>query len=227
MVHSIQTIFVERDITDLSLSVLPIDNFIPETYPIGAVKIDLKEEIIIGIKNYSGYYIFSNLKDGEYTIRIESEYYLSKEYKVTIPSYGSPPDGLIYSEDEDIKLYDYMGVIVATVDLRPNPSYPFPKSSNLIRGLVYKSANIPIHNAVVKVLGKSVQTLTTEKGEYVLYFSKLTQEDVIVLGDRKFIRGNGTQEIKIQAEHPDFGSSSPISLELEEGTTKSVNISYP
>lgn len=222
-----QHIWVEKDITHLSLSVLPGDHFVPETYPIGAIKIDLNETRIDGIKNNSGYHNFLDLEDGTYTVRIETDYYLTKEFEITIPGHGSPPGGAIYSDDEDVQLQDYQGVLVATVTLRPKPSYPFPGGSNLIRGIVYDSGINPLPDAVVRVVGKSIHTRTTENGEFALYFTRLTEYDVIKIGDKKFVKGNGTQEIKIEAEHPDSGISPQVSLELEEGTTTSTYIFYP
>ena len=226
MTPKIQHYLVEKHITHLSLSVLPIDHFVPETYPIGDIKITIEKAKMNGIKNISGFYTFTNLEDGEYTVSVYTDYYLLKEFKIQIPSYGSPPGGWIYSEDEDIQLQDYRGVILATAALRPKPSYPFPAGSNLIRGIVYDPALNPVSHADVKMLDKSARTVTTEKGEFALYLNRLTQYDVIKIDGKKFVRGNGNQVIKIEAKHPDFGTSPQVSLELVEGTTTCASIYY-
>ena len=224
---NVHHILVEKDITHLSLCVLPSDHFAPEIYPVGAIRTYLKKEKISGVMNISGYYTFLNLEDGNYTVRIETEFYLTKEFVVIVPSYGSPPGGAIYSDDEDVHLRDYNGVLVATVTLRPNSTYPFPGGSNLIRGIVYDATMNPVPNAVVSVLGKPIHNKTTERGEFVLYFTGLTVDNVIRIDGRKFVRGNGTQEIKIEADHPDFGVSPQFSLQLKEGTIASASIVYP
>jgi hypothetical protein len=223
---NLQSYLVESDIAYLSLCIWPRDHFVPETYPLGAIGISLNHEKKSAVRNISGYYIFLNLEADTYTVNVETDYYLTKEFDVIIPSYSSPPGGLIPSDDEDVQLMDYRGALVATVNLRPNPTYPFPGRSNLIRGIVYDAARTPVPDAVVSVLGKPIQNKTTKKGEFVLYFTELTVADIQKINGKKFIKGNGTPEIWMQADHPVLGVSPQYSLQLEEGTTASISIFY-
>ena len=225
----IEQFFIGQDVINVSLSILPQDHFFPERYPLGNLNIFFKNEQLYGIRNYSGYYVFINLEDGEYTVRIESEYYHTKEFTVILPSDSSPPGGTIPSDDEDLALQDYNSVLVVTATLRPKTTYPFPSGSSLIRGIVFDGDNSPLSGATVSVVGKEIKNVTTEAGEFVLYFTKLTRDDVVINSEgKKLVKGgDGTQEIRIEADHPDLGVSPQFTLELEEGTTASASIFYP
>jgi hypothetical protein len=222
----LQSYLVESYIACLSLCICPRDHFGPETYPLGKIGISLRDGKKRGLRNISGYFVFLNLEADTYSVRIETDYYFAKNFDVIIPSYSSPPGGFIPSDDEDVQLMDYKGVLVATVNLRPNPAYPFPGGSSLIRGIVYDAAANPVPDALVSVLGKPIANKTTKNGEFVLYFTELTGADIQKVNGRKFIKGNGSQEIRIQAEHPALGVSQPFPLQLEEGTTASGSIFY-
>lgn len=229
MSNNIDIFLVEEPTINLSLCILPQDHFFPQRYPLGNINIFLENEQLNGIRNYSGYYAFINLEDGEYTVRIESEYYHTKEFTVILPSLGSPPEGTIPSDDEDLALQDYNDVLVVTATVRPKPTYPFPSGSSLIRGIVFDGENNPLPDAIVSVVGNEIRNTTTEAGEFVLYFTQLTRDDVVINSEGITLvnGGGGTEEIRIEANHPDLEVSPEFILELEEGTTASASIFYP
>ncbi len=98
-------------------------------------------------------------------------------------------------------------VLVVEIALKPKPSYRFPSSATLARGLVSNTG--PVVNADVTVVAKTIETLTDEKGEFVLYFKGIKQEVITV-------------EIK------KGGNTKSVNTTVEEGKTKSLGIiSFP
>lgn len=64
--------------TNLSLAISLIDDFTKREAK-GHLKVMIKEGNISPIKNLSGYYIFTDLADGIYTVKIASEFYFPEE----------------------------------------------------------------------------------------------------------------------------------------------------
>jgi len=69
--------------TSLSLAISLIDDF-TKREATGNLKVMIKEGNISPIKNLSGYYIFTNLPDGIYTVKIASEFYFPEEIVIDI-----------------------------------------------------------------------------------------------------------------------------------------------
>jgi hypothetical protein len=69
--------------TSLSLAVSLIDDFTKREDK-GHLKVMIKEGNISPIKNLSGYYIFTGLADGIYTLKIESEFYFPEERVIDV-----------------------------------------------------------------------------------------------------------------------------------------------
>ncbi len=69
--------------TTLSLAISLIDDFTKKEAT-GHLKVIIKEGNIVPIKNLSGYYIFTDLVDGTYTVSITSELYFPEERGIDI-----------------------------------------------------------------------------------------------------------------------------------------------
>jgi len=65
-------------ITCLSLAIWLVDDF-TNNKPIDPVRVEIKNEKIKSIKNLSGYYIFTDLEEREYTVDIESAVYFHEQ----------------------------------------------------------------------------------------------------------------------------------------------------
>jgi len=194
--------FLDRKITTrLSLAVALIDGYTGKQ-PIGYVKIFIKDQNLKAFKNRSGYYLFFNLPDGEYTVRSDSEYYFDEETPV---------------KSSDLDLLNP----VVSIKLKPKPSYPFPSGATLIRGMVQDSDGNPVSEAKVEAVGKKVSNRTTVKGEFVLYFKALTEDDIIVEGSKRFVKGNGDKTIHLKATHDSKTGTADLE-EVEEGKTTSL-----
>lgn len=168
---------------NLSLALWLIDDY-TQNEPIGQVKVRIKEGDISAKKNFSGYYIFNDLPVDIYTVIVESDFYFAEERTFDI-SQLDPKNPL-----EEIVL-------------KPKPSYPFPDNATLLRGLV--TDNGPLINAVLRVVGMQMETITDENGEFVLYF-------------KGGVDGNITFKIII------YGKTKQIDATIKEWETKSLGI---
>ena len=155
--------------SNLTFAVLLTDEYTQEGSA-GGVQVKLKEEGSKATKNLSGYFLFTDLAPGIYTIRVESDYYSPAEKSV------------------DTSILDANNPVVQIV-LKPNPRYPFPASATLLRGVVTNAA--AVNGADVSVIGKTITTVTDERGEFVLHFRGVKTETVTVViqkgGDTKSV----------------------------------------
>jgi len=69
--------------TNLSLAISLVDDF-TQREATGHLKVMIKEGNINPIKNLSGYYIFTDLADGIYTVKIASDFYFPEERVIDI-----------------------------------------------------------------------------------------------------------------------------------------------
>jgi hypothetical protein len=110
----------------------------------------------------------------------------------------------------------------ANITLKPKPSYPFPPGATLIRGNVYDSAGEAVSGAKVRVKGKDVENKTTEEGEFVLYFGPLTEDEIIRVDGKRFVKGDVDKTLYLEVEYE--GVTEPKVFEAEEGKITSVII---
>jgi len=202
--EQIQATFIEEITTTLSLTVSLHDDFASNRRPIGKIKVSLKELERQAIQNLSGYYIFTDVEDGAYTIQVTSDYYFDAEEEVMLP------------------LLDPKKPVV-DITLKPMPFYPFPPGATLIKGMVKDLEEKPISGAKVKVLNKAIENQTTGKGEFVLYFTGLTEEDIIKVNKKRFVKGDGNQNMILEVTHPDYRRKR-VQIEVEESKTTSTFI---
>lgn len=203
MSAGIANIFLERHVTRLSFAVRLLDDYSGET-PVGRVDVSLKGR---GgekpVKNLSSYHLFLDLPGDTYTVRVRSDHYFDED------------SGII----EQAKL-DPVEPVVEMI-LKPNPTYPFPPGATLIRGMVRDSAGKAVSGARVMVREMCVESSTTEKGEFVLYFGSLTEDEVVREDGKRFVKGDKNCKI-IYLEVEYGGIAETTELELEEGKTTSI-----
>lgn len=194
-----ESVLVERNVTELSLAVWLVDDF-TSRQPIGDMKLALGEKQ--AIKNPSGYYLFLDLPPGDYELKAETQYYFDQEIAITLPLPGEP---------------------VANIVLKPDPGYPFSPGATLIRGMVEDAEDKPVAGATAKIVGKQVENKTTQKGEFVLYFKALREQDIIKVGKKRYVRADGGRKLKLQVTHPSYKTRTML-VEVEEGKTISVSL---
>jgi hypothetical protein len=191
----------------LSFAVALIDEYTGKR-PIGDVRVFIQDQNLKALKNLSGYFFFLDLLDGTYQVQVESEHYFERQITVNVPE----PDPLNPVE---------------SITLMPTPSYPFPSGSTLIRGMVQDSDGNPVSEATVRVEGieKEVNNTTTDKGEFVLYITALTEDDIIIVIDeeksKRFVKGNSDKIIHLRATHDSKTGTFDLPS-AEEGKTTSL-----
>jgi hypothetical protein len=155
--------------SNLTFAAVLTDEYTEEG-PAGGVQVRLKEEGSKATKSMSGYFLFTDLVPGIYTIRVESDYYAPAEKSV------------------DTSILDAKNPVVQIV-LKPNPRYPFPARATLLRGVATNT--VPVNGANVSVIGKTITTVTDERGEFVLHFRGVKTEAVTIMiqkgGDTKSV----------------------------------------
>jgi hypothetical protein len=177
----------------------------------------LQELSQVGRVNPSGYFLFLNIPDGIYTLRVESEHYLDAELVLSIPA--SPPEHLL-----------------VTIFLQPWPAYPFPPGATLIRGLVHDAVDNPVADARVEIVGRNIVNYSGQNGEFVLSFGALREQDVIRVNRKTFVKDNGDRNeltspptpptlITVRATHPSYGTVT-TTTEVQEGTTAFIRLVY-
>lgn len=153
-------------ITRLSKAVRLEDEY-TEKPPVGQVEVLLAAQGVKAVRNPSGYYLFTDLPAGvgDLGLRVEAEHY----FAVNTTADLSEP--------------------VVEITLKPAPSYPFPPGATLIRGIFLDTAGNPLPDARVEVLETNINTITTRRGEFVLYFKGLTVDDVFVENGKRYVQG--------------------------------------
>lgn len=152
--------------------------------PLGDVELLLDGDVK-PVLNPSGYYTFLNIPAGRYQIEVVSENYLDERVMVEI-------------EDGPFSLKG--------ISLTPRTRYPFPPGATLVRGSL-KDFRGPISDAVIEgsLSESSFSGRTDVRGEFVLFFGKLKDEEVMKEGKTTFVRGpdpkgNG-KDIPISGEY--------------------------
>jgi len=155
--------------SNLNFAVLLIDEYTQEG-PAGRVEVKLKDDGPTAKKNLSGYFLFTDLVPGVYTVSVESDCYSTVEEAV------------------DTSILDAKNPVVQIV-LKPNSQYSFPAGATLLRGVVTNGSPVP--GADVSVTGKTIITNTDERGEFVLHFRGIKTETITIViqkgGDTKSV----------------------------------------
>jgi hypothetical protein len=220
---------MDRVLEALSLAIKPLDKMAAPPEVFGLLKISLKDVKRTPVKNPSGYYVYLTLEDDNYTVSIESEYYLFKEFTLTLPNHGSPPGGET-DLDEEVKLIDLNGGLLAEVVLIPDVNYPFPTGATLVRGEVKDGSGNPVITAQVSVLGSQSSPPgndlifdTNPKGQFLLFCNRLTSGEIIEINGKTY---EGERKLKLQATDQNLGDSDTFEIEISDGDTVFQNINY-
>ncbi|WP_440956076.1 hypothetical protein ACSAZK_03745 [Methanosarcina sp. Mfa9] len=173
----------------LSFAVSLLDDY-TKGKPIGRIQVRIKETGKKVIENLSGYYCFTDLEVGNYNVNIRSDLYFPEERTVNTSSFPDPKNPVL------------------EIALKPSPVYPFPENATLLRGVVRDVINVdePIRNARIKVTDKDVENVTDEQGNFVLYFSELSDEE------------------EVNVEIQKYGYTKTINVAVKELETRSLGI---
>ena len=198
--------FIDSSTKKLSLAVYLIDDY-TERGIAGNLDVSIKGRSAIPIRNPSGYYLFLDLPVGIHTVQVKGGEYF-------------------FDQEEVVRLVDLDELNpVVNIYLKPAPSYPFPSTSTLIRGHLEDFMGRGIPEAVLRIKGRDTRTMTTHKGEFLIYFKGLRKGDVTTMDGVKFVKINEKNPI-LEIKHPDYKEKTKT-VELREGTVTSLSITYP
>jgi hypothetical protein len=204
--------------TKVSLVIRVIDDVTGRAV-VSGIEVYLKrKKELAPILNASGYFCFTDLDPGTYTVKVTSDVltadnYFEQEKDVTLPS-TTPLNPLI------------------EFTMRPRPSYPFPRHATLVNGMVREKAEPPkkwqsIADAEVGAgyVGEPdtiTTTRTDHNGEFVLLIKNIKLET----------DSNTLKNIRIEIKKDDKTLSLTVNERLnqlkeppfEEGTTAKLGI---
>ncbi|NOY64094.1 MAG: DUF4198 domain-containing protein [Nitrospirae bacterium] len=144
---------LENRTQQLTFAVYLIDDY-TGSLPRGRIDLKISRRDRRPVRNQSGYYCFLNLEDGQYTLEINSGFYLKEKETIKTGTLNKKAP-------------------VKEVRLKPAPSYPFPSYATLVRGVLKKGTE-PVEDAEVTVkstesTGVIFRTRTDPDGEFVVY----------------------------------------------------------
>jgi hypothetical protein len=132
-----------------------------------------------------GVFVFLKLKDGAHVLNAVSDpstpFYHPRTVAVTVPAPGNPwpafPD--VTLADPTLPLDDAgqpaaFRAQFAQTWLLPTTEYPFDPGATLLRGTVTQGGNALSNATVNTTTGTELPYVTTDTGEYVLFFEKVS-----------------------------------------------------
>ena len=205
-VSKINGVFIESSTRKLSLAIYLIDDYTSRGI-VNNLDVSIKDSNVKAIRNPSGYYLFSDLPDDNYTVQVNGgEYYFDEEEAVR-------SDGL-----------DQLNPVI-DITLSPAPSYHFPSTATLIRGHLKDSKGRGISGAVLRIKGFDAKTRINDKGEFAIYLKGLNKNDVVTVNRKMLVKVNGKNPV-LEIKHPDHKNLTKT-VEVVEGITTSLSITYP
>lgn len=226
--------FMVRRFSNLSLAIQLYDRSALNLTPSGRIGVSLRNIARQPIKNPSGNFVYLDLDEGNYTVSIDSPYYLKKEFDVAIPLFTSPPESEI-NLGNDVWLKPMGSAVIATVDLMPDVNYPFPSGATLVRGEVVKTEDgtrKPIPEAIVRVTDlqasppedTGLEFQANQKGQFILFMNKLTKKVIKEINGKQF-NGRKVDDkrlLLLQAIHPEWSIGTEVVV--EDGKTTYARI---
>lgn len=185
----------------LSFAVALQDDFSKQGFLVGKTRVFLKGKGRDAFKNPSGYYIFLDLTEDSFVVKIENKGYFDKEIEVIV-------------EDLNPKHP------VVNTTMIPNYLYPFPTGSTLIRGKVLDNQGIPIPYASIQLVDSNITNHSETDGRFVLYFGPLTEDDIKIGDNHRYVVIREETNFMLKVEHPDYKTKIVEIDKIEEGKTK-------
>lgn len=206
-VSQINGILIGRLTGKLSLAINLLDDYTSRGVA-NNLDVLIKGHNVKPIRNPSGYYLFFDLPDDNYTVLVKGgEYYFDEEKEAV------RPDDL----DELNPVMD--------ITLKPAPSYNFPSTATLVRGHLKDSGGSGISGAVLRIKGFDAKTRINDKGDFVIYLRGLKKNNFVTVDGKMLVKVNEKNPV-FEIKHPDHKSFTKT-VEVVEGITTSLSITLP
>jgi hypothetical protein len=163
----------------------------------------------VAVRSPSGCFIFYKLIPDNYTFHIEAENFNSFDITLPVKEYCDTP---------------------VNVRMIPSPSYEFPIGATVIRGEIFNATDkSPISGVSVglKYTGKSISTISSTYGEFVLYMSKMSSSATIEANNAMYVKSaSNTNSLKLTFNSvlPDFKKTKTINWEIGKETHIKLSI---
>lgn len=154
--------------SELSFAIWLIDDYTKDK-PVGSIRVEIKKISKKALRNPSGYYCFTDLEVGNYTVGIKPELYFPEEITVDMSAFSDPKNPVVEVNGKP------------EIALKPNPVYPFPASATLVRGRIKSDSGKSVAGLRISVKGEDIENLTDSRGEFVLYFKNVVKITEVIL----------------------------------------------
>lgn len=198
-------VYLESQTTRLSLAIYPQDGY-SKSEPRGWVEVSIEGLGKKPVRNPSTLYLFLDLPPGNFNLQIKSENYFDADIKIGAQDMNDPS-------------------VPYVITLRPMPHYLFPPGETLVRGILKDSNLKPLPDAGLSWKSGKGEGRTTRKGEFVMYFKGLIEEDIerSESGRRFLIQDQHDRKLKIDVTQGDITKILNIS-DVELGNTNIINM---
>ena len=208
------------------------------------VSLRVENRVVPAVRNPSGFDLFLDVAvpdDATPTLVVEGGLrYFDRTLPVTSESLSplrpttdeNPPDDRPEDPDtllEDVRRWRDDSSTYQEVRLRPSPAYRFPPGATLLRGRVRGPDGEPLNNVTLAVDGTDESTETARDGEFVVPFTKLTEDDVT--DDGRVQIDGANPRVEVTHEPEDRGTTESlgadtVSLTAGEGRTRVYTLQF-
>lgn len=187
-----------------SAALVMIDDF-SDALIAGSIKFLVDDQSASPILNRSGYFVFFGLSPGVHNVRVRAEGFQEEVMTAVVRA------------DQKAE--------IRAIRLRPLPSYPFPNGTTILRGEVFETGTeLPLAEVAVSlaIRGKELSTVTTLKGEFVIYLARLTDSASKKVNGKVFVRG-GEDGVELSPRFVKPGHEDGELFLNQEGTREKVD----
>src|SRR5574341_40460 len=158
-------IFLERIKKRLTMSVMPKDDLARDKKVTGDVFLQFPKTSSVRkpiIKHNTGYYLFINFPEGEYTVSAGGNYYRKEDLLL---------DTKTVQPDQPF----------VDIFLNPKANYPFPEGMTVLKGKIVDRDDRPLFEASITIEGMTENAISEDTGGFFMQFDAIDEDKNITL----------------------------------------------
>ncbi len=162
-------IFLERIRKRLTMAVMPKDELAPDEKVLGSVFLQFPKTSYVRkpiFKHSTGYFLFINFPEGEYTVSAGGNYYRREDFLL---------DTKIVQPDQPF----------VDIFLNPKANYPFPEGMTVLKGKIVDMDDRPLFEASITIEGMTQNAISEETGGFFILFDAIDEDKNIILDINK------------------------------------------